>query len=100
MSIFDSICWSFGLFILLCLGMGLLGYLLFLVIKSISDIIDWYKDKKEEWRERRREKKKKSLTKIGRVIRKEIDEKTGSMTVTVECNPEVAELICKYMEEV
>ena len=27
-------------------------------------------------------------------------EKTGSMTVTVECNPEVAELICKYMEEV
>ena len=53
-----------------------------------------------DWCERRREKKKKSLTKIGRVIRKEIDEKTGSMTVTVECNPEVAEIICKYMEEV
>lgn len=53
-----------------------------------------------DWCERRREKKKKSLTKIGRVIQKEIDEKTGSMTVTVECNPEVAELICKYMEEI
>ena len=69
----------------------------FVIILDLS--LEFLKRLINDWCERRREKKKKSLTKIGRVIRKEIDEKTGSMTVTVECNPEVAELICKYMEE-
>lgn len=79
----------------------LLHIVLFVVIIDLlTEFLEFLKRLVNSWCERRREKKKKSLTKIGRVIRKEFDEKTGSMTVTVECNPEVAELICKYMEEV
>lgn len=79
----------------------LLLIILFVTIVSLlTEFLGFLKRLVNNWCERRREKKKKSLTKIGRVIRKEFDEKTGSMTVTVECNPEVAELICKYMEEV